>query len=95
MSDISAISGTAHVRLEPAPRLPLRESEPASGVVRGEDRVELSDKARYLQRLREVPPVRQELVDRIKGELESGTYETPEKFAEALDALLDDFAELG
>lgn len=94
MSDISAINAAAHVRLE-APTRPLARDHETSAVVRGEDRVELSDKARYMQRLREVPPVRQELVDRVRAEIAQGTYETPEKFAQALDALLDDVAELG
>ncbi|MCC6284110.1 MAG: flagellar biosynthesis anti-sigma factor FlgM [Phycisphaerales bacterium] len=94
MSDISAINAAAHVRLEPSMRAAPREHEPST-VVRGEDRVELSDKARYMQRLREVPPMRQELVDRVREEIAQGNYDTPEKFAQALDALLDDVAELG
>lgn len=36
------------------------------------------------------PGVRTELVERIRREIEAGTYETPQKWQIALDRLLDD-----
>jgi negative regulator of flagellin synthesis FlgM len=37
----------------------------------------------------EEPPIRWELVERIRREIAAGTYETPEKLAIALDRLLE------
>jgi hypothetical protein len=33
-------------------------------------------------------PIRQDLVDRVRREIEAGTYETPEKWDAALERLL-------
>ena len=49
------------------------------------DRVELSDFARYLDMLRQLPDVRQNLIDRVKSQIESGTYETDDK----IDAVIE------
>ena len=61
-----------------------------SNGVRSEDRVELSDHARLLERLRSLPEVRQDLINRVRDEIAGGTYESPEKLDEALQRLLDD-----
>ncbi len=95
MSEISAVSHSTVGRIEPVAR--GHERAPASAaasVARGEDRVELSDKARYMQSLREVPAIRSELVNRVKQEIASGTYDTTERFNEAFDAMIDDALEL-
>jgi hypothetical protein len=34
------------------------------------------------------PPIRTELVDRIRREIQAGTYDTPEKWEAALDRML-------
>jgi len=52
------------------------------------DRVELSDFARYLDMLRQVPDVRHSLIDRVKSQIEAGTYECDEK----IDAAIENFA---
>ena len=51
-------------------------------------KVELSEHARLLSKLAELPDVRQDLVDRVKAEIEAGTYDTADK----IDALLDELA---
>ena len=56
----------------------------------GVDRVEVSDTARYLAKLRDLPAVRQDLVDRVRGEIEAGVYESPEKIEQAIDELVED-----
>jgi anti-sigma28 factor (negative regulator of flagellin synthesis) len=38
------------------------------------------------------PQIRQELVDRVRKEIEAGTYDTQEKWEAALDSLLDRLA---
>ncbi|MCA9285431.1 MAG: flagellar biosynthesis anti-sigma factor FlgM [Phycisphaerales bacterium] len=55
-----------------------------------QDRLELSGQARLLDRMRQMPAIRQELVDRVKGQIADGTYESPQKLAVALDRLIDD-----
>ncbi|MAE64328.1 MAG: hypothetical protein CMJ18_08650 [Phycisphaeraceae bacterium] len=59
-----------------------------SNGARAGDRVEFSDKARYLARLAELPDVREDLVQRVRQEIEAGRYDTPEK----IEALLDELA---
>jgi anti-sigma28 factor (negative regulator of flagellin synthesis) len=50
--------------------------------------VEVSSLARSLSRLTSDEPVRQDLIDRVRSEIESGSYETPEKIDGAVDGLL-------
>jgi hypothetical protein len=60
--------------------------------VREDDKVELSEMALYLSKLRELPPERSELIGRVKAEIEAGVYDTPDKLDGTLDELLDDLA---
>ena len=43
-----------------------------------------------VQGLAELPPIRQDLVSRIRGEIEEGRYETPEKLDIAIERLSED-----
>ena len=52
------------------------------------DRVELSQAAHWLDRIRQLPEVRQDLIDDVKQAIEAGTYETPEKVDTAVTGLL-------
>ena len=65
------------------------DAEPARA---GGDKVEVSSIARYLNLLASLPDVRQELVDRVRGEIEAGTYETPDKIETTVDELAEDLA---
>lgn len=64
------------------------ESTPAR---RGEDRVEVSALAQSLARLKQEPPVRQDLIDRVRAEIEAGAYDTPERLDVAVDRILREF----
>ena len=95
MSDIAPIHSPSIDRLEAAGGVTdrttvrttaLRDSAP---VERPSDRVDISDRARYLNRLASLP-ARQGLVDRVRSEIAEGTYDTPEKLDQALSGLLDD-----
>ena len=57
---------------------------------RGQDRVEVSALAQSLSRLNQEPPVRQELIDRVRAQIEAGTYDTPERVDAAIDNFLRD-----
>ena len=54
------------------------------------DRVELSRHALLLDRLRQLPDVRAELVDEVRDAIEGGTYETDEKLTAAIQGLVRD-----
>jgi anti-sigma28 factor (negative regulator of flagellin synthesis) len=60
-------------------------------VRRGSDRVEVSQMALYLNKLRDLP-VRQDLIDSVRQQIAQGNYDTPEKLAAALNELIDDHA---
>ena len=89
MSEIRSISETTSLRLDREPTSPTRRGEPTDPVRRGDDRVEVSDVARLLNRLTS-DDVRTELVDRVRAEIQRGDYETPDKLDAAIDAVLDD-----
>jgi anti-sigma28 factor (negative regulator of flagellin synthesis) len=63
--------------------------------VRSADSVDISALARRLGERSTSEPVRQDLVDRIKAEIESGTYENSDKLDLAADRLLRDLDVLG
>ena len=68
-------------------------SEPvsaANGIAEHGDRVELSERAQMMERLRRSSGVRQDVVDRVRAEIDQGSYETPERLEVAIDRLLDD-----
>lgn len=58
------------------------------GPARESDRLELSDHAVLLSRLRELPAVRVDLVDRVRAEIDSGAYESAERVDAALESLI-------
>jgi negative regulator of flagellin synthesis FlgM len=66
--------------------------EPVAPVQRGSDQVEVSQIATYLSALRDVPSIRQDLVDSIRAQIAAGTYDTPERLDAALNGLVDDAA---
>ena len=94
MSSISPISrgeaGRPIVSTEPVEN---RAGDPAAAEVRrGDDRVEVSDMARMVAKMNAMPPVRTDLVERVKSEIANGTYETPERVDLAIDVMLDELS---
>jgi len=63
---------------------------PVEGNARGGDQVEVSQLATYLSTLRNLPSVRQDLVDSVKAQIAAGQYDTPERLDAALNGLLED-----
>lgn len=57
------------------------------------DRVELSERARYLDRLHELPPTRREKVDRLRDAIAAGQYPSDDEVQLALDRLIDDLVD--
>lgn len=92
MANIAPITSTSVGRVASAgdstSRVPARSSDVQ--VRRGSDRAEFSQAAEYLNKLRALPAVRQDLVDRVRSEIASGQYDTPDKVEQSLDELFRD-----
>ena len=91
MSDINPIARPQQTSFE-ATSKPARQSSDTASPTRTSDRVELSDQARLLSKLKQLPEVREGLVNSVKSQIEAGNYDTPERFDTAINALLDDFS---
>jgi len=92
MTNIGPIETAALGRVEREARSTQRTTPDLADPVvrRGDDRVEVSDVARYLSKLKEVPAVRTELVQEVRAQIEAGTFETPERLEGAAEQLLED-----
>lgn len=98
MSDISAIGyGSVGPLNQPGSSAGQRSDTPSSAQNQsesvfsaGRDRVELSEHARFMDQLRELPPIRTERVESVREAILKGEYETPEKLDIAVQRLLDD-----
>lgn len=65
-------------------------SESRIAVNRASDRVELSDHARFLGLLGQLPKGRVDLVEQIRQAIVTGEYETEHKLKIAISRLIDD-----
>lgn len=91
MSDIGPI-GRANAASFDRSHQVSRQPSVSQDTPRGSDQVELSRTAQLLSKLAELPDVRQDLVDRVRAEIDAGTYETPEKIDAAIDAMAYEFS---
>ena len=91
MSDINPIARPQQATFESLSR-PTTDNTEGSANTRSSDRVELSDQARLLSKLRQLPEVREGLVNSIRSQIQSGNYDTAERFDTAVNALLDDLS---
>lgn len=67
------------------------ESARVPGRDRGADEVQFSSHIQHLMELKNGGPVRMDLVNRIRNEIEQGSYETPEKIDAAIDELMSEY----
>ncbi len=91
MSDISPLRNS-HAALNRISADRPNSTNPAAARAdtNGSDTFEVSTNARLLSLLDQIPDVRQDLVDRVKIEIESGVYDEDRKLDSALDQLLDE-----
>jgi len=54
------------------------------------DEATISEHALLLSRIRSLPPIRQNLVDNVRSQIQAGTYETPAKVAGAASRLSEE-----
>jgi flagellar biosynthesis anti-sigma factor FlgM len=99
MSEIHPISGSAGSPLAGGiQRTQLDAASMAQGAsatngaprAQMQDRVELSEHARHLERLRQLPDVRHSKVEAARSAIADGVFETPDRLRAALLKLLDE-----
>ena len=78
--------------------------EPTAGIIKGAaapepmgiaDTVEISAVARLAAKVKELPEVRTELVQRVRTELAAGTYETNQRIDIAVNRLMEELFPYG
>jgi negative regulator of flagellin synthesis FlgM len=74
--------------VEPAAAVPSTPVNPASQEI--SDVVEISTIASLAGRIHEIPDIRVDLVQRVRQEIATGRYETPEKLEIAVNRIMDD-----
>ena len=89
MSDVSPIGRPGPAAMGRAGH-PSRPAPSAGEQARGRDQVQLSHTARLLSKLHEMPDVRQDVVDRVRAEIESGNYDTPAKLDAAVNQMMEE-----
>lgn len=68
---------------------PAKPTQPAhAGQI--QDELEISDAARLVEQVHDLPEVRQGRIDQIRAQIAAGTYETDEKLDIAVGRLLDE-----
>ncbi len=98
MSEISAIGNTVVGNVRPAsPTTPTNAVEVAapateSSVANTVDHVELSEHAQMLEKIHQLPEVRNERIDAIKEAIANDTYLTDVKVNSAIEILIDEIA---
>lgn len=91
MSDINPITRPQQTAFESVSKSTTASSDSATST-RSSDRVELSNQARLLSKLKQLPEVREDLVNSVKSQIDAGNYDTDERFDTAVNALLDDLS---
>ena len=91
MSDINPIIRSQQPTYESVNK-PASATGDTRSTARTSDRVELSEQARLLSKLKQLPEVREGLVNSVKSQIDAGTYDTDERFDTAINALLDDLS---
>jgi anti-sigma28 factor (negative regulator of flagellin synthesis) len=76
-------------RIEPQ-QVPARDSVGASELTSAGDRVEISEHAKLLEKLSEIPSMRTEKIEELRRLIEAGEFETPERLAGAVDKLMEE-----
>ncbi|MCE9589456.1 MAG: flagellar biosynthesis anti-sigma factor FlgM [Planctomycetes bacterium] len=91
MSEITPVSRSGVTTPTQGAR-PAVQDKSTTTTTRPSDRVEFSQAAQLLSKLAELPDVRQDVVDRVRGEIAKGNYETDDKIEAAIDKLGEDLA---
>jgi flagellar biosynthesis anti-sigma factor FlgM len=90
MSEVPPVGQVTNTTLGQPPRHPTVEPQAGATSTREQDQVELSAAARARDQLAQLPEVREDLVQRVKVQIEEGTYESDKKVDQLLDELVED-----
>ncbi|UCG33457.1 MAG: flagellar biosynthesis anti-sigma factor FlgM [Phycisphaerales bacterium] len=90
MNEVNNVNGTQQAAPRLRLRLPAREEVRIQAGKAPTDRVEISDLARFMGQLHGASMIRHGLVERIRAEIEAGTYETPERINATVDILIEE-----
>lgn len=86
--EISHIAGAVN-RAAPTPAQSAAGATHAASVAPA-DHVDLSDRALLLSRLRELPDIRSDLVQRVRDAIGRGEYDSPDLVDTAIDRLIEE-----
>lgn len=95
MTDISPINTSSaasvgRIRSEQISRPDAAIDNTRARPTRSNDQVEFSSVARFLSELKTGTAERAELINRVREEIDAGTYDTPEKLEAAIDGVKED-----
>jgi anti-sigma28 factor (negative regulator of flagellin synthesis) len=99
MSEVNPIAGSSGAPFSsPIQRASIDPAAMATGTTQAQgapraqmhDRVELSEHARHLDRLRNLPDVRQAKIDAARNAIADGVFETPDRLRAALLRMLEE-----
>ncbi len=76
-------------RLEPQ-NAPSPGADATGDAAKSADRVEISEHAKLLEQLSQIPSIRTEKIDELRKLIESGQYETPERIEVAIRKLMEE-----
>lgn len=86
---INGFGGPHPLRPQSTPNSSPERPKPLPG--EKADQVVISDVARLMHKIAQLPEIRTEKVHQVKQAIAQGTYETEEKLSIALDELLDEY----
>jgi negative regulator of flagellin synthesis FlgM len=84
----SQLHGPQAIHAPHGARTPQAAAQPES--VRIHDEVDISDAARLVEQVHNLPDIRQDRVDAVRQQIAAGAYETNEKLDAAVSRLLDE-----
>ena len=91
MSEINGIQGPGDLRpIQPGQPNKAAPVQPQQAPARTNDTVEISQVARLLSKVAEIPEVRAEKIASVRAQIEAGTYITPEKIDITVERLLQE-----
>jgi len=87
---INGVGGPHPLRAQTTTNSGPSQPKPVSGGAKA-DQVEISDVARLMHKIAQLPEIRTEKVLPVKQALSQGTYESEEKLPIALDEFLEEY----
>ena len=94
MDAIEDINGVVRRAISVDGQRPGARPETGEGQIRPPDKIELTDTGLQLSRRNDLTDVRAGLVDRVRGEIADGTYQSKERINVTVERILSDLNRL-